>query len=46
MTLIGILGTITGLLLAAGFTRASRRSHRSIEGMLDDSRPCAVRTRR
>jgi len=46
MALVGILGTIAGLLLAAGFTRGSRRSHGSIERMLDDSRPCAVRTRR
>jgi hypothetical protein len=46
VTWIGVLGMIAGLMLATGLTRASRRQRASIEGMLDDSRPCAVRTRR
>jgi hypothetical protein len=46
MTWIGILGLIAGLALVSGLTRASRRSRASIEAMLDDSLPCAVRTRR
>ncbi len=46
MTWIGILGLIAAGTLAAGFARTSRRSRVSIEGMLDASRPCAVRIRR
>jgi hypothetical protein len=46
MTWIGVLGTIAGLMLATRLTRVSRSSRSSIEGMLDDSRPCAVRIRR
>jgi len=43
---IGTLGLVAALTLAAGLRLATRRSRASIEAMLDDSRPCAVRVRR
>jgi hypothetical protein len=44
MTWIGILGL--ALALAAAVRIGARRSRASIQAMLDDSRPCAVRVKR
>jgi hypothetical protein len=43
---IGILGLIAAAALAGVLLRGARRSRASIQAMLDDSRPCAVRIRR
>jgi hypothetical protein len=46
VTWIGILGLMAAVTLVAGLARGVRRSRASIEAMLDDSHPCAVRVRR
>ncbi len=42
---IGILGFVTLVAVFGSKRRVTVRQRRSIRGMLDDSRPCAVRPR-
>lgn len=45
MTWTGVLSLLAGLAVTIGVLGASRRKPASIRAMLDDSRPCAVRSR-